>query len=184
MANRALPPDGDLIDRIRSGDTSVLRLLVDAYWEPLAQYAAGIVEGVADPQDVVQNTFVRLWARRERWSTEGSVRALLYTVTRRMALDARRGTERRDRVARSVDPPAPASTPADEIELRELQEAAARAVSALPARRQEIFRLAREEGLTYQEIASVLELSPQTVANHMSLALTDLRKALAPWLDS
>ena len=43
-------------------------------------------------------------------------------------------------------------------------------------------RLAREEGLTYAEIAGVMGVSPQTVANQMSLALADLRRALEPHL--
>jgi DNA-directed RNA polymerase specialized sigma24 family protein len=47
-----------------------------------------------------------------------------------------------------------------------------------------VFRLAREEGLSYQEIAEVMSLSAQTVANHMSLAMADLRTALKPYLSS
>ena len=45
-----------------------------------------------------------------------------------------------------------------------------------------MFRLVREEGLSYQEVAQLMDLSPQTVANHMSLAMADLRTALKPFL--
>jgi RNA polymerase sigma-70 factor (ECF subfamily) len=58
---------------------------------------------------------------------------------------------------------------------------AAAAVARLPDRRREVFRFAREEGLSYQEIAEVMNLSTQTVANHMSLAMADLRAALRPY---
>ena len=58
------------------------------------------------------------------------------------------------------------------------------AVARLTPRRQEIFRLVRENGLSYREVAEVLDLSPQTVANLMSLALADLRAALGPILRS
>jgi RNA polymerase sigma-70 factor (ECF subfamily) len=64
----------------------------------------------------------------------------------------------------------------------ELQRLAAAAVARLPERRREVFRLAREEGLSYQEIADILHLSLQTVANHTSLAMADLRTALRPYL--
>jgi RNA polymerase sigma-70 factor (ECF subfamily) len=57
---------------------------------------------------------------------------------------------------------------------------AAAAVTRLPERRREVFRLVREEGLSYQEIAEIMGLSTQTVANHMSLAMADLRAALKP----
>ena len=53
------------------------------------------------------------------------------------------------------------------------------AVGTLPPRRREVFLLARFGGLAYQEIADTMETSPQTVANQMSLALTDLRTLLS-----
>lgn len=60
-----------------------------------------------------------------------------------------------------------------------LADRAAAAVSALPARRQEVFRLVRRHGLSYEEVARVLEMPLETVAEHMSLALASLRAALA-----
>jgi RNA polymerase sigma-70 factor (ECF subfamily) len=64
----------------------------------------------------------------------------------------------------------------------ELKRLAAAAVAGLPPKRREVFRLVREEGLSYKEVAEALGLSPQTVANHMSLALADLRATLRPYL--
>ena len=52
------------------------------------------------------------------------------------------------------------------------------AISALPPKRQEIFRLAREEGLKYREIADQLNLSVKTVEAQMTLALKQLRESL------
>jgi RNA polymerase sigma-70 factor (ECF subfamily) len=182
MTEVALPPDAELIERLRSDDQTALELLVAQYWSPLCQFAEGVLDGVADPEDVVQEVFIRLWNRRTKWDGEGSVRALLYTVTRNVALDERRRGRREEKAADVARPPSPAPTPSDDAAAAELRSAARAAVSSLPPKRQEIFRLAREEGLTYAEIASVLGLSPQTVANHMSLALADLRRALAAHL--
>ncbi len=183
MPDPELPPDSELIQGIRSGDPRVLARLQTAYWGRLVQFADRILDGGSDPQDVVQEAFIRLWTHRERWSPEGSVRSLLYTVTRNAALDERRRGARRAKATLSVDPPAGRDGPADDAVADELLRAAADAVSRLPPKRQEVFRLAREEGLTYAEIARVLEVSPQTVANQMSLALGDLRRALAAYLE-
>jgi RNA polymerase sigma-70 factor (ECF subfamily) len=182
MSNLSLPPDGELIEGIRSGDSATLGHLQDAYWEPLIQFADRILGGIADPQDVVQEAFIRLWANRDRWQVEGSVRSLLYTVTRNAALDERRRHARRERVSQAADPPATAAEPSEDAAAAELRRAASAAVSQLPPKRQEVFRLSREEGLTYSEIAAVLSVSPQTVANQMSLALAGLRRALEPHL--
>ncbi|MEJ2217149.1 MAG: sigma-70 family RNA polymerase sigma factor [Gemmatimonadota bacterium] len=183
MTDSSRQSDRELIAGIRSGDTQALQRLLTTYWDALVQYA-GRVLGGGDPQDVVQEAFIRLWAQRERWTDEGSVRSLLYTITRNTALDERRRHARGERVALAADPPGPPAEPSADVEAAQLRAAASKAVAALPPKRREVFRLAREEGLTYAEIAAVMGLSPQTVANHMSLALSDLRSALAPHLDA
>jgi RNA polymerase sigma-70 factor (family 1) len=182
MTGLGSPADGDLLVAIRSGDARALETLIATYWDALVQYAGRVLRGAADPQDVVQETFIRLWAHRERWGTDGSVRSLLYTVTRNAALDELRRGARALRAAEAADPPVPPDQPSADAEATELRAAVEDAVAGLPAKRQEVFRLAREEGLSYAEIAAVMGLSPQTVANHMSLALADLRGALAPYL--
>lgn len=184
MTDAGTPPDGELIAEIRSGEPEALRRLMAAYWEPLVHYAGRVLGGGADPEDVVQEAFIRLWTRRERWTVDGSVRSLLYTITRNCALDERRRSARVERAALAADPPLASLTPSVEAEATQLRAAAAKAVEALPPKRREVFRLAREEGLTYAEIAAVMGISAQTVANHMSLALSDLRVALAPHLGS
>ena len=52
------------------------------------------------------------------------------------------------------------------------------AIAALPEKRQEIFRLAREDGLKYREIADQLKISVKTVETQMTLALKQLRESL------
>lgn len=183
MTDPSLPPDQELIEGIRSGDSRMLERLMAAYWSALVQYAGRIVGGSSDPQDVVQEAFIRLWARRERWSSDGSVRSLLYTVTRNAALDERRRQARGEKATQAADPPSPTSLPSEDAAATQLAQSASSAVAALPPKRQEVFRLAREGGLSYAEIAAVMGVSPQTVANQMSLALSDLRRALAPHLE-
>lgn len=52
------------------------------------------------------------------------------------------------------------------------------ALAALPRRRREVFELVRFHGLSHAEVAEVLEISTQTVANHVSRALSELRANL------
>ncbi len=177
-----LPPDSELLQGIRSGDREALERLHALYWWPLVHFAGRIVAGRADPQDVVQEAFIRLWTHRERWDERGSLRSLLYTLTRNAALDELRRHRRGERALHETEPPPAPPAPEDDAVAADLRCAARAAVARLPPQRREVFRLARDEGLTYAEIAEVLGLSPQTVANHMSLALADLRRALARWL--
>lgn len=175
--------DHELIEGIRSCDPRVADYLIATYWEPLLRYADGILEGAADAQDVVQNVFLRLWSHRERWGAVGSVRALLYTVTRNAALDERRRLTREASIHPDSVIPRGGPSPSDEAVSEEIRRAAAEAVSSLPPRRQEVFRLVREQGLSYREVAAVMGISAQTVANQMSRAMAELRQALEPHLD-
>lgn len=73
-------------------------------------------------------------------------------------------------------------TPDQETEGAEFRVRFESALESLPARRGEVFRLVRFGHLTYGQVASVLGVSNQTVANHMSLALRDLRHLLSAFL--
>jgi RNA polymerase sigma-70 factor (ECF subfamily) len=130
---------------------------------------------------MVQTSFVRLWSRRKGLEEAGSLRSLLYTIVRNSCLDELRSRNRRQKAQEGAIPPPSPRTPYEDVRGAELQRLAAAAVARLPERRREVFRMAREEGLSYQEIAEVMDLSPQTVANHMSLAMADLRTALRPY---
>jgi len=178
---QAVTPNTALVRGLRSDDPDALRHLMDAYWAPLVGFAHRILAGSGDAEDMVQTAFVRLWSGRRDLSESGSLRSLLYTIVRNACLDELRKRNRREKAQEGAIPPPSPRTPYEETQGAELQRLAAAAVARLPERRREVFRLAREEGLSYQEIAEIMGLSAQTVANHMSLAMADLRTALRPY---
>jgi RNA polymerase sigma-70 factor (ECF subfamily) len=175
--------DRELLDRVRLGDQSALQSLLDQYWSSLVRYAARVLGGFDAAEDVAQEAFVRLWDRRAEWREHRSARVLLYIIVRNLCLNRRKSTGTRARLLslRLYSGSSPA-TPADLLEGSELDRALEAAVAALPARRREVLLLARHDALSRTEIAALLRLSPQTVANHLTLALAQLRRALAPFL--
>ncbi|MEQ9568863.1 MAG: sigma-70 family RNA polymerase sigma factor [Longimicrobiales bacterium] len=169
--------------RIRAGDPEALRLLLEEAWAPLVRYLTARMDSPEDAHDAAQEAFVRLWEHRERW-TEGTPRAVLFRIGRNLAMDRSRRLDVRRRWAgraRAEPPPGPA-TPEEMYRAGELEREVSLAVQALPERRRDVFELVRYEGLAYREVARVLGVSVQTVANQMSLALRDLRARLAAHL--
>lgn len=169
---------------LRQGDPAALDALLDRYWTPLVTYAAAMLQSWDSAEDTVQETFVRLWERREEWSTTGSLQALLFQITRNLTLDEIRRQRRHLTLleGQSTVAPQPSATPFDELQATQLETAYLAALAALPERRREVFLLSRQHGLSYQQIAMVMGISPQTVANQLSAALTELRNTLEPFL--
>jgi RNA polymerase sigma-70 factor, ECF subfamily len=178
--------DDELMESLARGDREAYGVLLQRYWARLVVYAAEIVDGQDQAQDVAQDTFIQLWRYRERWVTAGNVGAYLYRITRNLALNAvrqeRASARRIERSAeRNVNPPSP-TTPEESLDEALLRQHVEAALNALPERRREVFILARFHGLSHEEIATAMEISRQTVANQMSLALSQLQRLLSPRL--
>jgi RNA polymerase sigma-70 factor (ECF subfamily) len=171
--------DDEIVRALHADDPTAMDRLVTEYWRRLVRYADGILAGEAGAEDVVQESFLRVWTRRRQLRVGGSLRALLFTLTRNGAIDARRKSARWAARAGSVPAPATPPSPLEAAAASELAAAATAAVSHLPARRRQIFVLVRLRGLSYQETAASLGVARQTVANQMGAALTSLREALA-----
>jgi RNA polymerase sigma-70 factor, ECF subfamily len=174
--------DRIIIARLRGGEASALDELMRRYWAPLVAYSRDILGSREAAQDVVQDVLIKVWELRADWTPSGSIRGYLYRLVRNRAIDELR----KQRVRRFVlpllgrQPP----TPAEDLADRELQEEVERAIAALPLRRREVFVLAHSHQLSHRQIAEIMGISVQTVANQMSSALADLRRALRQHIPS
>lgn len=169
------------LERIRSGDSEAFGLLLRETWDPLVRYLLTFLDSVEAAEDAAQEAFVRLWEHRDRWES-GSARAVVFRIARNIALDLRRRAEVRRRWRRDhrygptlLSPP----TPEEEFTGTEVLLRFREALESLPPRRREVFELVRLRGLSHQDAAEVLEVSDRTVANHLRLAMKDLKDMLS-----
>lgn len=131
------------------------------------------------------DVFTKFWRQGDAIGVHTSVEAYLKISVSNRAIDYLRRRNRRRRF--SGDLPvhrACGAAPPDHIaHAGQLAAEIEAAVSALPPRGQEIFRLNRYEGLTYQQIAERCGVSYKTVETHIRRALIALRARLQPWVD-
>lgn len=168
------------LEQIRSGDSKALGLLIKETWTPLVRYLLTFFDSVEAAEDAAQEAFVRLWEHRDRWES-GSARAVVFRIGRNIALDLRRRADvrRRWRQSHLYDPTLSPTTPEEDLTGTELLLRFREALESLPPRRREVFELIRLRGLSHRDAAEVLEVSYQTVANHLRLAMKDLRHLLS-----
>jgi RNA polymerase sigma factor (sigma-70 family) len=172
-------PDGRLLDQLSRGDVAALDAVLGRYWSPLVTYLTGFLQSGEAAEDVAQETFYRLWEHRAKLRAEGSLRGFIYQVARNLAISEQRRSQALERTVRAMDQEGPS------FAFIEMNDDGAylvlkQAVSELPARRREILLLHSVNGLSYKEIAELLGIAPQTVANQFSAALATLRQAI-PW---
>ena len=170
----------DWTQRLRASDEKALDEIMHQMHPVLLRYAIQMVNDRDAAYDILQEAFITLWKTRDRLDAEKSLKALLYRIVYTRSLNYRR-MKQREKDAHSamaeLIETEPAS-PIQEMDARQLGELMHRWIAALPPRRQEAFRLSRFEGLSHQEIASVMNLSVQTVTKHIMLALQFLRDQL------
>lgn len=168
-----------MLARIRAGDRDAFAGLVHETWDPLVEHLTWVLGSREAAEDAGQEAFVRLWERREQWH-DGSARALVFRIARNLALDEKRKQRvRRGWAEREAAVVVQEEGPEEVAEIGEYEGRFREALAALTPGRREVIELVRLRGLTHQEAAEALDISLQTVANRMTLALADLRVLLA-----
>lgn len=169
-----------ILMRMAENGAVALQCLLDRYWQPLVRFGQSLGLSEDGAEDLAQEAFLALWKARGRRSVSSSVRAFLFGVVRNLGMKESRRSEARRRLASAALEAlyqAPA-TPHEELDRVRRRRVLIEAIESLPPRRREVLELARFHGLSHDEIADLLGLSKQTVANHIGLALRDLRAAL------
>lgn len=175
--------DRELLGRLRSDDQAAFDAIFRAHYAPLVILAQSLLHDRSASEDVVQEVMLELWRRRMSVTIQESLRAYLVRSTRNRALNQiRHANVQRRAEPHLVGEESVAAAGASGLVATELRAAIAAAVAELPPACREVFRLSREQGLRYAEIAETLGISIKTVESQMGKALKHLRLRLAAWL--
>jgi len=171
-----------LTQAIRIDDEKAFDALFRAWYTPLVRYAFSFTEGDMDEaEELVQDTFAKLWTQRDVLEFQNSVKAYLYRMVHNQALNRLRANRVHERYTQHQ-----ARQMAQEFESPkddpELAQRLRKVLDALPAQCRHVFELSRFEELKYREIAEQLGISIKTVETHMGKALRILRHELAEYL--
>jgi RNA polymerase sigma-70 factor (ECF subfamily) len=158
-------------------DADWVREALRRFEAPLIRFAASIA-GPAHAPDVVQDTFLKL-CREDRTKVEAHLAAWLFTVCKNRAIELVRA-ERRLSSMEEVDvEPSPDSGPVNKLERKENATRIDAAMAALPERHREALLLKIDGGLSYKEIAEVMNTSVGNVGFILHTAVSKIRAHVA-----
>jgi RNA polymerase sigma-70 factor, ECF subfamily len=178
----ALPPD--VVARIRGGDVRAFESLFRAYYGGLCSFASRYTGERALAEELVQDLFADLWAKRASWEVRGNARSYLFGALRNRALNLRKrqAAERdweREEGSADVRELHPSPEQADHaLEARDLRDRLAAAMGSLPERCRLVMHLRWREQMSYAAIADVMGISIKGVENQLARGLRALRERL------
>ena len=118
----------------------------------------------AEAEDVVQDTLLKVWSRRNEWTQLESVEAYCLTLAKNLAIDRSRGAETRHvELTEEVEEKADAASPFDHLVNKERMTLVGQLVNELPEKQRIVLQLRDIEGESYRKIATVLHLTEEQV---------------------
>ena len=181
MDNRHLQDDRLIFQRIAQGDAQAFAEFYESNAIKLAVYVARFLGSDLWAEEIVQDTFLKLWSIRETIGEIEYPAGFVYRMVANRVKDhlKRRGHEVRlqQYMARNFQQ-VNINTTQDQVDFHLGEKLYRQAIQQLPAQRRMVYKMRHEQGLSYDEIAVQLGLSRHTVRNQLNLALQQIRTYL------
>ncbi|MYN03171.1 RNA polymerase sigma factor RpoE [Pseudoduganella sp. DS3] len=181
-------PDRELVERARAGERTAFDQLVERYQRRLLRLVLRLLRDPAEAEDVVQETFLKAYRALPRFRGD----AAFYTWLYRIAVNGARNAilRRRQRsgpqpivASQAPAPPPEIGTPESMLLSKQVMQAIDAALEALPMELRTAIVLREIEGLSYEEIAQIMECPLGTVRSRIFRAREAIARRLRPLLD-
>lgn len=161
---------------VRDSDRQAFNALFDRYWKKLYASAFARLGQEQEAKDCVQDVFIQLWTKRTQLTIPSSVSGYLYTAVKNGVFNKFKAQAVRDAHLQNYIAEFEQSFATNnELEKEELDSIISSEIESMPEQMRKVFLLSRYEEMSGSEIADLLDLSHQTVRNHISMALKRLR---------
>lgn len=165
----------ELLSRVAEGDEIAFKELYNQHWNRLYSFALSWLKNIAQAEDAVQESFLKIWISRGKLDAIQNIDDYLFIICRNTVIGLMEKNAVRLRqdiaVTEEIDPLSPDAI----FQLKEMRERINTLVEKLPPQQRQVFRMSREQGLSHEEIAGHLGIMKETVKNHMVRALNTLR---------
>lgn len=173
--------DEELVSRISKGDEEAFRLLVSRYFQKICGFIGRMMSGAAETEDIVQESFFRLWRYPNRWQPEkASLSTWLHRIAHNLCIDYLRKQSRMDYQTDNTEIVTTDTHPSLEADITklELAERVKLLIGSLPERQRTALILCHYQGLSNKEAAQILDISVDALESLMARARRKLKSLL------
>lgn len=173
-----------LLSSLSGGNAEALTIIYRKYWDRLFLSAYNVLRDKEACEDIVQEIFIQLWQKKEQLVIRTSLEAYLVSATRYQVFHLIKKGSNRKELFENLEERFSTDGADILLDVKETQKIIDCAVDNLPEKCKHIYKLSRENHLSYKQIAEQLHISPKTVENQLTIALKRLRNALGSffWL--
>ncbi len=185
MSANHLYNEKEILIKVANGDEQAFSSLYLGYYNKIYSVSLMYLKAHELAEDITQQVFMKLWEQRSKLSAVDKLDSFLFIIARNEICNIlRKHTTQenyrafiRELILQEVD------TPEDLLIIKQKGNLLERLVATLPERQQKAFRLNREKGLRYQQIADEMNISIATVKEHISKALQQIKTLLVQHKD-
>lgn len=187
-------PDEWLFNQVQRGHTEAFDAIVNRYRDRLFNCIIRLVRQTECAEDLVQETFLRVYRSRNEYQATTHFSTWIYTIALNLARSELRKRKRRQFFSINTDPDDdqgerpelsdPAGGPDDQLHHSELGRSIQRAIGQLPIKYQTVIVLRDIEELSYEEISEVLQCPTGTIKSRVNRARLKLQEKLRYWQDA
>jgi RNA polymerase sigma-70 factor (ECF subfamily) len=178
----AVLDDATLVARARDGDVRAFESLVRRYQRRIYQLALRMTASTADAEDITQEVFLTAWRRLPELREDAAVVGWLYRAATNRCLNLLRARRPTTEIDESTAPSTrPGDDPARGAQNAVQRAALAAALDELPAAQRAVWLLREVHGRSYDEIAQLVDTTPQAVRGRLARARVQLAERMQPW---
>ena len=172
--------DQQLFKLIARDDEQAFHIFFGRYRLKVYHFILHIIRQESLAEELTQDVFLKLWMGRAMLDAVINPGNYLFVIAKNRSLDqlAQNARTRNLQHALQQQIPRQVNTTEEEVSYRESSEMIAYAVQELPEQQRTVYYLSKEKGLSRNQIASILHISPHTVKNHLGVALDSIRRHL------
>lgn len=178
MQVRPLENETFILKKVAEGDERSFAILFRWYSKPLAEFVFKLTNSIDATEEIIQDSFIKIWLRRETLTDINNFSGYLYILCRNEALLSLKKLANKTVAHAAFEKDVLNELEIEESEnpIEEYRSLIQLAVDKLPEQQQKVYKMSRYDRLKHDEIAKTLNLSSETVKKHIQLAVQFIKK--------